>query len=309
MGKYAIHPDLKNFEHFQMMLNPRLLPLMNGLMSLGLRARKPAPGLASRTVRIPGHQGGLIGLTIIEPKDIGAQAPCLLFLHGGAFVLQAAPHHLDLADAYALQTPCKVILVDYRLAPKHPFPVGLEDAWAALEWTFHNAGDLGIDPGRLAIGGDSAGGALAAALCQMARDRRGPSIRFQMLVYPVTDARQTSASMREFTDTPVWNAGLTRRMWELYLRDGDQGMRAWASPLEAASLAGLPDSYVEVAEFDCLRDEGIQYAEALGQAGCRVELNRTSGTVHGFEVAWKSRLTTDSITRRVAALRQAFGIG
>ena len=140
----------------------------------------------------------------------------------------------------------------------------------------------------------------------MARDRIAPKICFQMLVYPVTDARQITESVKEFVDTPLWNAKLNQKMWQLYLGQGIHSNKEYASPMEAISLANLPGAYIEVAEFDCLRDEGINFAEALKKNGIHVELNRTIGTIHGFEIAEDSEIVRQSVKKRVAALKNAF---
>jgi len=227
-------------------------------------------------------------------------------LHGGAFALKAAPYHKNLACEYALKTPCKVIFVDYRLAPKYAFPVGVEDCYAAFEWVCKNSEVLGIDKNRIAIGGDSSGGALAAAVSLMARDRKAPSICFQMLIYPVTDARQITESIKNYIDTPMWNSKLNHKMWKLYLKDGVHCDREYASPMEAISLENLPDSYIEVSEFDCLRDEGINFAEALQKSGINVELHKTIGTVHGFDIAEKSEIVRQSVAKRIMALKKNF---
>jgi acetyl esterase/lipase len=199
-----------------------------------------------------------------------------------------------------------VIFVDYRLAPKYAFPVGVEDCYATFEWVCKNAEVLGIDKNKIAIGGDSAGGALSAAVCLMARDRKALGICFQMLIYPVSDARQITESIKNYTDTPMWNSRLNEKMWSLYLKDGVHTKREYASPMEATSLEYLPDSYVEVSEFDCLRDEGINFAEALRKSGIQVELHKTIGTVHGFDIAEKSEIVKESVARRIIALQKAF---
>jgi acetyl esterase/lipase len=247
----------------------------------------------------------LIDLTIYEPKGIEKNAPCLIYLHGGAFVLKAAPYHKHLVCEYALKTPCKVVFVDYRLAPKYAFPVGVEDCYAACEWVNENAETLGIDKKRIAIGGDSAGGALTAAVCLMSLDRKTPDICFQMLIYPVMDARQNTESIKNYTDTPMWNSVFNKKMWQLYLKNGAPGQREYASPGEAVSFKGLPDSYIEVSEFDCLRDEGIIFADALAQSGVHVELNKTAGTIHGFDIAENSELVHQIVARRIKSLQKA----
>lgn len=308
MNKYNIHADFKRYENIKLPLYPLLLPLINVFMGIGFDKIKPAKGIRATKKLIPGYENKMIGLTVYEPEDIEKDAPCLIYFHGGAFVLKAAPYHKFLVSDYALKTPCKVVLVDYRLAPKYAFPVGMEDCYAAFMWVCDNAEVLGIDKNKIAVGGDSAGGALACAVNLMARDRKAPGICFQMLVYPVTDARQITESMQKYTDTPMWNSKLNEKMWKLYLKDGIPGNREYASPMEAASLENMPDSYVEVSEFDCLRDEGIHFAEALKKSGVKVELNRTTKTIHGFDNAVKSEIVHQIIEKRINALKKAFKI-
>lgn len=308
MSKYNIHSDFKKYENTKLPLFPLLLPLINTLMTISVNNIKPPERVCATKKKIPSYQNGVIELTIYEPKDIEKNAPCLIYLHGGAFVLKAAPYHKSLVCEYALKTPCKVIFVDYRLAPKYAFPVGVEDCYAAFEWVCKNAEVLGIDKNRIAIGGDSAGGALAAAVNLMARDRKAHGICFQMLIYPVTDARQITESIKNYVDTPMWNSNLNEKMWNLYLKDGVHSHREYASPMEATSLENLPDSYVEVSEFDCLRDEGINFAEVLQNSGIHVELYKTIGTVHGFDIAKNSEVVHQSIARRIKALKNVFNI-
>jgi acetyl esterase len=306
MGKYNIHRDLQKLENMKFEFKPSLLPIINKFLAISMKMKKPAAGVKVTKKRIPGYQNATIEVTVYEPDSLEKNAPCLIYLHGGAFLLKAATYHKYLICEYALKTPCKVIFVDYRLAPKHGFPVGVEDCYAAFDWVCKNAGALDIDINRIAVGGDSAGGALAAAVTHMARDRKAQGICFQMLIYPVTDARQITDTTKNYTDTPVWNAISNRQMWKLYLRDGDHGLRPYASPMEAASFEDLPDAYVEVSEFDCLRDEGIHYAEALQQSGCHVELNKTAGTVHGFELSGENEITNQYVMRRIEALKKVF---
>ncbi|MEK3985876.1 alpha/beta hydrolase [Paenibacillus sp. FSL K6-3166] len=307
MSKYKIHSDFEPYEKRTLPLNPLLLPILNKLIARSLKKFNSAEGVKVTKKVISGYKDGSVQLTIIEPEGISQNAPCLIYIHGGAFVLKAAPSHIHWACEYASKTPCKVIFVDYRLAPKYAFPYGVEDCYAAFEWASDHADALGIDRSRIAIGGDSAGGALAAAVTLMARDRQAPPICFQMLLYPVTDARQTTESIKEFTDTPLWNSELNEKMWKLYLKNGvAAGKREYASPMEATSLKGLPNAYVEITEFDCLRDEGIHYAEALQECGVQVELYHTKGTIHGYDIAEKSGIVQQSVARRIEALRGAF---
>lgn len=305
MTKYPVHPDLKKFGSFSFPMNQAVLAAANALTNLGVRAFRFPKGIQASWMRIPNGADG-VKAVLLTPEEADENAPCLVYFHGGGFALGLNPMHLKLTCEYAQKVPCKVLLADYRLAPKHPFPAAAEDCYAVLQWAAENARSLGIDPRRIALGGDSAGGALAVAVSLMARDFAGKSGCFLLLIYPVADARQESASMKEYSDTPFWNAKATKRMWELYLGDGSPARREYASPLEAGSLAELPDAYVETAEFDCLRDEGKALAGALEAAGSRVEYHLIKGATHGFELAFSSELTRSSMELRVAALKRAF---
>jgi acetyl esterase/lipase len=258
---------------------------------------------------ILGFGGMRISVSVIRPGKRHEALPGLLYIHGGAFALQASPHHKRLAADYALKTPCTVILVDYRLLPKATYPIGLEDCYAAYKWLIESAHTLGIIPDRIAIGGDSAGGALSIGVCRLALERGLRMPCFQMLIYPVTDARQETPSMRQFTDTPLWNSKLNAKMWQMYLRGVPYEERSGASPAEAALLAGMPPTYVEVSEYDCLRDEGIEFAKALGERGVSTELYETAGTVHGFEIAMNNEIVRESVARRIERLSSAFATG
>jgi acetyl esterase/lipase len=306
MGKYNLNKDLLKYQNQNTDLNPALLPIINRFLAISFRMKKIPDNVIAAKIKIPGYKDAMISITVFEPKGIEKNAPCLIYYHGGAFSLKAAPYHKYLIGEYASKTPCKVVFVDYRLTPKYAFPIGVEDCYTAFEWVYQHADELEIDNNRIAIGGDSAGGALSAAVTQMARDRKAPRISFQMLVYPVTDARQNTETIKKYIDTPLWDSKANSRMWELYLSDRNFNQRAYASPMEATSFVGLPDAYVEVSEFDCLRDEGIFYAEALEKSGCEVEINKTIGTIHGFELAEESEITSESVKRRVKALQRAF---
>jgi len=171
---------------------------------------------------------------------------------------------------------------DYRLAPENPFPAGLEDCYAALGWTALHTDELGIDPNRLAIAGQSAGGGLAAACALLARDRNGPKLCFQLLEIPELDDRLETPSMQQFTDTPLWNRPNAVWSWRHYLGAEHTGeVSPYAAPSRASDLSNLPPAYVSTMEFDPLRDEGILYALRMMQAGVPVELHSYPGTFHG----------------------------
>ena len=252
--------------------------------------------------------GGNIDVLLYTPSCLksDSKAPLLVYYHGGGFIYRTAPHHYRLMKQYAKRTPCKVLLVDYRTAPAHKFPTPVNDCFAAYCWAYRNYLALGIDRKRMAIAGDSAGGALCAGTALMIRDSHFPAPAGMMLIYPVTDCRMTTPSMSQYTDTPVWNARLSRKMWRLYMPAADSEKQCYGAPMLASDLSGLPDSYTETAQYDSLHDEGVNFSNALKQAGCRAVLHETTGTMHAFDMTAKSAVTRDCIDRRTAFLREVF---
>jgi len=254
---------------------------------------------------LPGD-GHDVPVRVYTPSDaIGGNAPLLLWLHGGGWVIG----DLDTADAVARalanRSGAVTVSVDYRLAPEHPAPTPLEDCLAALTWCVENAEVLGVDASRVAVGGDSAGGNLAACLCQRVRDEFGPEIDFQLLVYPVTDCSCSTASMDENAEGYFLTKAGMEWFVGLYLGDGDVKDPA-VSPLHASSLEGLPPAMVITAEFDPLRDEGEAYAAALRDAGVAVDHIRYDGQIHGFfSMAALLEDGQQAVDRAGAALRAA----
>jgi acetyl esterase len=233
-----------------------------------------------RDVRIPGPSGE-IPVRMYTP-DVKTPAPVLIYFHGGGWVLGDLDSHDHVCRAIANSVPCVVASVDYRLAPEAKFPAAVEDSYAALEWIAANAGELGIDAGRIAVGGDSAGGNLAAVISLMARDRKGPKLVYQVLIYPATDMRMVAPSMEENSEGPLLTKAAMAWFIEHYLRGEKDKLDPLASPLLAADLTGLPAAFILTAECDPLRDEGEDYGQKLKSAGVPVEVKRYAGMPHGF---------------------------
>lgn len=247
-----------------------------------------------------------IEVLIFEPCNNSEVDSCLVYYHGGGFFFGAAGYHYRLAKKYVLDTPCKLVFVQYRLAPKNPHPTPSEDCYVALEWTFENAERLKVSKNKIAVAGDSAGGALAAAVCQMARDRKTKMPLFQLLIYPVTDRRMITDSCKKYTNTPMWNSKLSKKMWQGYVQDENATNIAFASPMDADSFDKLPPAYLETAEFDCLHDEGIAYGKALENSGVKVYINETKGTMHGFDIVKKAPTTVSAVEKRIEFMKNAF---
>jgi acetyl esterase len=206
----------------------------------------------------------------------------LVWFHGGGFVLGS----IEVSDVtcrdLAVQAGVVVVSVGYRLAPEHPYPAGLDDCYAALVWVTATAGDLGVDPRRVAIGGDSAGGNLAAVVALAARDRGGPDVRFQLLVYPVTDALMSYPSTRDNGQGHMLTDDAMKWFIELYLGEQGDPKDPLVSPIYADDLAGLPPALVITAEYDPLRDEGEAYGARLQQGRVAAKVSRYDGMIHGF---------------------------
>lgn len=305
--KYPIKPEFFPFSIFTPPLNRVTLKMANAVLNPIFWLHDDEYIKVGKH-RISGHQGDEIDVFVLEPKRAEADkaAPCLIYLHGGGFVMDAAPSHYVLAKQYAQRLGCKVVFVRYRLAPQFPFPTACEDCFAALKWVIESSKALEIDSARIGVGGDSAGGALAAALALMARDRLSQTLSFQMLIYPVLDYRMNTESNRIYTDTPMWNSRLSEKMWKMYLPDEMAGCVEYASPAEAQSLCELPPAYVELAQFDCLHDEGAEYAQRLSGCAIDVVTEETNGTMHGFDVMVKSPTAQKCIEKRVKFMRRYF---
>ena len=245
--------------------------------ALGARPDQPAP-TEDRSIAGP---SGDIPIRIYRPPSDGP-LPIIVFLHGGGFVIGNIDSHDPTCQQLATRVPAVVVSVDYRLAPEHPFPAPVEDCWAALAWAASHASELGADPARLAVAGDSAGGNLSAVIARRARDAGGPAVAFQLLIYPATDMTRSHASHKEngegymlTTDSMDWFMG------HYFAADADQ-LHADASPQFVKDLSGLPPALVITAEFDPLRDEGEAYGEALRSAGVDARVSRYDGMIHGF---------------------------
>jgi acetyl esterase len=241
----------------------------------------PGPDLGSVTDRrIPGPAGE-IPLRVYLPEGAGPFA-VLVFYHGGGWVIGNLDTHDRECRSLCQQAGCIVVSVDYRLAPEHPYPAAVDDAFAALGWVGEHAAELGGDPRRIAVGGDSAGGNLAAVVAILARDASGPALRFQLLVYPAVDSRSPSgfASRTENADAPFLTLATMEWFQAHYLPNAADCEDPKVSPLLAASHADLPPALVVTAEFDPLRDEGEAYADALQQSGVEATLHRYDGMPH-----------------------------
>jgi len=248
---------------------------------------------------------------IYRPRTAADPLPALLDIHGGGYVagIAIADEPGNIRTAHELG--CVVVAPDYRLSPEVRAPAAVEDCYAALAWMHQNADELGIDRSRVAIGGASAGGGLAAALCLLARDRGDYPVCFQMLIYPMLDDRTSSArDAGEFVGEVGWKPDQNRFGWEALLGHppGGEGVSPYAAPARASSLAGLPPTYISCGALDLFVEEDMEYARRLMRAGVATELHIYPGAFHGYEFAAQASVSIASERERRVALARAFGV-
>ena len=255
---------------------------------------------------IPGPEGPL-RIRIYSPTEIaGESLPGLVYFHGGGFVAGDLDTHDAICRALTNTIRSRMISVDYRLAPEYKFPAAVADSYAATAWIAGNAAEFGIDPDDIAVGGDSAGGSLAALVCQLAR-HSGIRLSYQLLLCPITDFSAETASHRAFADDPLINRMILRQDLEDYLPKDLSAAHPQISPLRATDLSDLPPAYIHTAEFDPLRDEGRSYAERLAASGTEVHYTCHPGMIHLFYALTRiipySRIATKLVGDEVRARR------
>jgi acetyl esterase len=244
---------------------------------------RPLPMARVEQLEIPGN-GGPIGARLYVPPHVphGETTSLLVYYHGGGWVIGDLDTHDDVCRFLAAGAGTAVLSIDYRLAPEHPFPAPVEDAWAAFVWAADNAAALGADPRRIAVGGDSAGGNLSAVVSLLAREGGGAAPAMQLLIYPVTDSAEDPRSRQLFAEGFLLTKADMELFEQAYLPPGTDASDPRISILKAPDLTGLAPAYVATAGFDPLRDEGEAYALRLREAGVRTALRRYPGLVHSF---------------------------
>ena len=244
------------------------------------------PGVVSSDHYAPGPDGAPeVMVRIYQPETRPDTLPALLWIHGGGYVLGKVEWDDLKAKSMTLALNCVVASVEYRLAPEHPFPAPLEDCYAALKWLASNADQFGINPARIAIGGASAGGGLAAGLGLLARDRAEVDVCYQLLIYPMIDDSNIEQVGPDVPDAPLWTRANNLAGWRSYLQQepGSNGVSAYAAAIRADDVSGLPPTYIGVGTPDLFRDEDIAYAQRLMKAGVPTELHVYADGFHGFD--------------------------
>ncbi|MEV1025218.1 alpha/beta hydrolase fold domain-containing protein [Streptomyces sp. NPDC050264] len=277
-------------------------------LSAGRPPRETSGLVDVRTLNVAGAEGvPEVPVRVYTPTGGDRIKAALVYLHGGGFCLGDLGSADGIGAMLAAETGAVVVCVGYRLAPENPFPDAIDDCWAVLDWLVGHAAELSVHPARIGVGGDSAGGGLAAAVSLFARDRGGPVPAFQYLGMPVLDDRLETASMRAFTDTPGLRRADAVAMWDNYLGAGARGgtdVSVYAAPARASDLSGLPPAYVSACEFDPLRDEALAYATRLLAAGVPTELHVYPGTFHASGIIQDAEISRQMVRDTVAAIRR-----
>lgn len=303
--KTLIDPELKGIAK-RIPYNRAIIKPANLYQAISFRLAAVPQEAAHRRITLEGYQGLKLKVDVFEPRDGAEKLPCLLYVHGGAFSYKAAVYHKKLAALYAVRGGCRVYFPDYHLTPKYPYPAAYEDVLAVYRYITGHSEALGVDAERIGVAGDSAGGAIAALLCGRYEQEGLKRPRLQMLVYPLTDVTMGTDSMKRYWDTPLWNAKSNRRMWDYYC-GGLKGDAVYgASPMHSPLPRVLPDAYIETAEYDCLHDEGILYGKRLREAGAKVEINETRGTIHGYDSALNTNIAAENLKKRLSFLKRKF---
>jgi acetyl esterase/lipase len=253
------------------------------------------PTVTANEIQVPRAEGHDVPIVLLRPQNAPGPLPVLVWFHGGGQVLGFAAQDTPWLKPLSAALGCAIVSVDYRLAPETPAPGAAEDGYTAYRWISDNATDLGLDPTRIGLAGQSGGGGIAAATALLIRDRGAATPLFQLLMYPMLDDRNTTDSSREITDIGIWDHSTNILAWQAILGDraGSEDVTPYSAPSRATDLAGLPPTFIGVGELDLFRDENLDYAARLRAHGVPVELHLYPGAYHAFDMfAPQSHLAT-----------------
>ena len=287
--KYPISKEFGFYKKYKLPFNELVFVNADRIMGVLPKAIRGTKKVNVKTKKIASYDGEKIKILTFEPKEVKTDK-ILLYVHGGCFVYRGALNHFNFCEKLASNGLCKVVYVDYRLAYKHKYPTSIEDAFAAYKDIINHK----KDSNKILVCGDSAGGCIAVDVVRKAKEQNLYIPDCLMLLYPVLDKRMKTESMKRFTDTPIWNSVLNKKMWDLYLKDNPN----YISPGEMKDVSFMPKTYIETAEFDCLHDEAIEFAERLKKANIEVTVNETKKTMHGYDLK-NGKITREMVKKRM----------
>lgn len=297
MSKYPIAKDFHLLNYYKIPMNNLTLPVMKIGSGIFNKKNKPMENLSISEITITTSDNYQLKAILYKPLSENL-LPCILYFHGGGFVTKAISLHYELAKRYAKEVNAVVILIDYRLSPKYKYPTSENDCFDAYKWILNNQTKLKIDINKIALAGDSAGGSLCLTTLKNIIDNNLKLPIMQMLIYPVIDNKENRKSMKIYQDTPVWNAINNHKMWKYHLDN-----QPFPDPFNKKYLI---KTYIEIAQFDCLKDEGKDYYNFLIKNNIESTLNETIGTIHGYDFILRSEITKTSINKRINFLKEGF---
>ena len=300
---YDIDEELNKVARVKAPRNIYLFPLIN----LVMRSSKCESDMNVTVTKhsFPGYKGDVLEGLLIEPKQYSGNLPCVMFYHGGGMLLKASGAHYITAKRYVERANCKVFFPDYRVMPKYRYPFALEDCYCAYKWILDNSKELDIDTDKMVVAGDSAGGYLGAVASMMLKERDDIMPAGAIMTYPVIDYRLKTESMKKFTDTPIWDSRRNKIVWDAYLKYAGKEETRYVCLLEEVTK-DFPKTYIETAEFDCLHDEGVEFADKLKELGVETDYYEIKKACHGYENASDSRIMKESMERRINWLKSLF---
>ena len=291
MRKYKdINDEFEMHSKMNLPFNERTFSLGNYMLRNNAHELESDEYIEVSTYKIK-VEGCMIPLYVFSPKNVEC-SKALLYIHGGGFAYKGYFKHYRLCRRYALEGNCKVVYVDYRLLPKYKFPHAVHDCYEAYKWIINT-----LNINDIIIAGDSAGGCLSCDVVRTAYLDKNILPKLVLLFYPALDKRSNTNSMNELYDSPIWDKRSNLKMWKLYLGDS-----YYLSPAEIDDVSYFPKTYIEVCEFDCLRDEGILFSSKLKSCGVDVILNETKGTIHGFDIK-PCKTTEEAISKRIELIK------
>lgn len=302
--KYKYNPELEIFKVMKLPVEKKLLPTMQMALGLLYHLQRDTKNVRIEKLHVTASDGYEIPVAVYTPKTCAPGRPCLLFLHGGGFVYNTSPHHYFLVHNLAKLLNMKVFLADYRLAPKYVFPTAHDDCFDVYRWLLENGKELGINKEKIVLIGDSAGGNLCASLSHYARDEKLQMPCCQVLLYPFFGRYKDCESMKIFTDTPMCNSKLSDQFNAVYFPFESHERLVCFSPIDDKDFRFLPPTYIETAEYDCLRDTGKHYAELLENSGVETVYTQIDSAMHGYDIAVGSKLLEGIIDSRIEFIKK-----
>ena len=303
--KKMINPELRKIAR-NIPYNKMIIKFANIFQTISFNLTSTSKEVMNSCITIEGYQGLKCKVEIFEPSNVKEKLPCLIYVHGGAFSYKASAYHKKLACIYAMRVNCRVYFPDYHLTPKYPYPAAYDDVLSLYKYIMAKADEFRINNEKMGVAGDSAGAAIATLLCNNYKQEGLKQPCMQMLIYPVTDVKMQSDSMKKFYDTPLWNSKSNKKMWSYYCKNLNDKEISAVSPMHCTLPQIIPDTYIETAEYDCLHDEGIMYGKRLQEIGANVEINETKGTFHGYDFALNTKITSSNIEKRILFLKKGF---